>query len=527
MKSYVFRNSTIEYLFGSKVSFSGYDEFSNTPQKTKNLLWLYFTPLDITENTSQLIIDNYLQRINYVLSQLSESQSLTIFTLSSRLIYLNCENSNERIKNSIDFFNKKIIELSKDHRGVKYIDIEDFFKDFSVSELLDWKFYFLSLMIINPNIGSRFKVWFDNKLNAINFIRKKCLILDLDNTLWGGIIGEDGIDGISLGGGYPGNVYKDFQKLIKRAATTGVIIAVCSKNNLDDVQEAWNSHPEMVLVEKDFSSMRINWEDKAKNIVEIADELNIGLDSIVFIDDNPRERDRVKSELPLVVVPDFPDEAYDLVQFFSNVYDEHFQVYQLTQEDARKTEQYKNNVKRTQLMSSVGTMDEYIQNLEIELSFFIGKNIPRVSQMTQKTNQFNLTTKRYSESDINKFLKEDCLLFSLGVKDKFGDNGITGASIVKLDKETNTAEIDSFLLSCRIIGKKIENVFMSLIANHLYGLGINTINASYIPTKKNIQTKEFYEGNGFQLANESIISRDYICKIERKIKIDNKFTIIK
>lgn len=177
-------------------------------------------------------------------------------------------------------------------------------------------------------------------------IVKKCLVLDLDNTLWGGVLGEDGVEGIQLGNIYPGLAFYDFQKGLLELYKSGVILAVCSKNNESDVLECWTKHPSILINKKHLSSYRINWVDKPTNIRAIADELNIGLDSIVFIDDNPVERERVKFELPMVSVPDFPEQPYLLPDFLKSVHFQYFQIYQLTDEDQKKTEQYKTNVKR-------------------------------------------------------------------------------------------------------------------------------------------------------------------------------------
>jgi len=382
-------------------------------------------------------------------------------------------------------------------------------------------------MVVKPQIALEFKKWFNKKFDAINYKRKKCLVLDLDNTLWGGILGEDGIDGVKLGGDYPGNAFRDFQANIKMAANAGVMLAVCSKNNIEDVKEMWAKHPENILRENDFVCIKSNWDDKAKNIAEIAQELNIGLDSFVFIDDNPRERERVKTELPMVEVPDFPDQPFELFDFFTKIYSDFFQIHRLTNEDSKKTKQYKENTLRNQLKNSIGSIDEYIKNLNIELSIFVNSNISRVAQMTQKTNQFNLTTKRYSESEINNFIENGHYIYSLGVKDKFGDNGITAAAIVLLNKHNNSADIDSYLLSCRILGKNIENIFLKYILNQLYDRGIINVTAKYSKTKKNSQTTSFYENNNFDIVGQSKGEKSYICRLNKQFKIDNKFKLVK
>lgn len=525
MESFVFRNFTIEPLFNKGVLFSGYDEFEKVPSEANYLVWFYFLPLLPKEVNIHELIENYLYRIDYVLKNANPNQTVLVFSITTRLNYSKYENSNVNVREAVEYYNREIFNLSKENKNVKFIDFDNFLNSYSLGDIIDWKFYYLSKMIINPKLAGSFKIWFEGQINAINFKRKKCLILDLDNTLWGGVLGEEGVEGIQLGADYPGNAYKDFQLLIKQALKAGVILAACSKNNLHDVMNAWETHPEMILKENDFSSLRINWNDKAVNIVEIANELNIGLDSLVFIDDNPRERERIKTELSEVETPDFPENPYDLVKFFYELYQNYFQVYKLSDEDLKKTEQYKDNAKRNRLLKSFDSMDEYIKNLEIELKFMINKNLTRVAQMTQKTNQFNLTTHRYSESDINSFINNNQLIFSLGVSDKFGDNGITGASIVFLDKKNGIAEIDSFLLSCRILGKGIEHIFLKLILNHLFKMGFTKVNTSYIHSSKNSQTKDFYEKNEFTLLNESEKEKNYIYKFIHKFNINNKYKI--
>jgi FkbH-like protein len=181
---------------------------------------------------------------------------------------------------------------------------------------LDWKYYYISQSLITPKLNASFNEWFERKLAAIQGKRKKCLVLDLDNTLWGGILGEDGIEGIKISDTYPGLAFRDFQESILEAANNGVILAVCSKNNEEDVLDVWEKHPYLILRQKHISAYRINWQDKATNIQELADELNIGLDSMVFIDDNPAERTRVQQTIPEVVVPDFPEHPHQMSAFF-------------------------------------------------------------------------------------------------------------------------------------------------------------------------------------------------------------------
>jgi FkbH-like protein len=279
----------------------------------------------------------------------------------------------------------------------------------------------------------------------------------------------------------------------------GVILAICSKNNENDVLEVWKNRTDIVLKKDDFVTYRINWLDKATNIKSIANELNIGLDSFVFIDDNPTERELIKQQLPEVVVPDWVNQPYELPNLLKNIVDNYFSVYSVTDEDRQKTNQYKIRAEREVLQSQFSNLDDFIKSLNIELSIepINDVSIVRAAQMTQKTNQFNLTTKRYTESDIRLILSNGGLGWTLSVKDKFGDNGITGLCLV-----TESGNIDTFLMSCRVLGKKIENVFISEIFTKLVNANKKQITAQYIPTLKNDQVSDFYDRNGFEVMSK-------------------------
>ncbi|MEI3465692.1 MAG: HAD-IIIC family phosphatase [Bacteroides fragilis] len=212
-------------------------------------------------------------------------------------------------------YNNALYVAEAGHKNVKVIDITEFTRKFNTSELFDWKFYFISQMGMNPKLSKDFKAWWDKKQNSISLKRKKCLVLDLDNTLWGGVLGEEGIDGIKIGGDYPGKAFLYWQEALLDLSKSGVILTVCSKNNEQDVLDAWDKNPFNVLKKEHFVAYRINWTDKATNIKELASELNIGLDSFVFVDDNPTERELIKQMLPMVEVPEFPTQPYGLMSF--------------------------------------------------------------------------------------------------------------------------------------------------------------------------------------------------------------------
>jgi FkbH-like protein len=363
-------------------------------------------------------------------------------------------------------------------------------------------------------------------MRSIDNKRKKCLVLDLDNTLWGGILGEDGIENLKIGDAYPGLAYLHFQEAILEAANAGIILAICSKNNEEDALEVFEKHPFQLIKLNNISAYRINWQDKATNIQELADELNIGLDSIVFIDDNPAERERVKQMHPEVIVPDFPPSPFLMVSYFKKIYEDHFQAYKLTNEDLSKTSQYIANSERNIFKKSFTTVEEYLKSLEMELTIYEASifTIPRIAQMTQKTNQFNLTTFRYTDDDIKNKIKKGELIHCLSVKDKFGDNGIAVLSIIQI--ENNIATIDSLLLSCRILGRNIEGVYLNYIINLLFDKNITEVRSCYLPSNKNKQTKDFYEKMNFNLVEtKSDGSKYYSLQLTQKRNIENYYTI--
>jgi FkbH-like protein len=518
MKYYIYRNFTVENLFiGHHAEFSGYSDITQVPEDATNYVWFYLPSINL--NTFELAneVFDFKSRLDYLLTRIPTNKRFLLFTLDC-LFEFKGESSSAMVDAAIQEYNAHLYDLSSKHQNFKVID----FRRFIVSAgqgVFDWRFYYISQSLINPKFNATFALWFQKQLDAIDGKRKKCLVLDLDNTLWGGILGEDGLDGIQLGNTYPGRAYYDFQIGLMQAKDSGVILTLCSKNNESDVLEYWEKHPAQVLRRNHVAAYRINWRDKATNIRELAEELNIGLDSMVFIDDNPAERERVKQELPMVSVPDFPKQPYLLPHFLKEVYQEHFQIYQLTAEDKKKTDQYIANAERKVFSQAFKNADEYLASLLMELRVFTGDeySIPRIAQMTQKTNQFNLTTPRLTEQDLWNCLQAGAMVNCLGVKDRFGDNGITVASIISI--QDNAASIDAFLLSCRILGRDIEKAYLFFLINELQTRGIEIIEASYIPTAKNKQTEKFYESCGFSCIQDENGTRRYQMVLKSKIEI--------
>jgi len=528
-KYFIFRNSTVENLFSKfHAAYSGYNDISYIPDDADAYFWAYFSPIKTNAELYILEIEAYIQQLQLALSQIKPQKAFYAFTMCN-MHYIYRENSNYSINEAIENYNNQLFELSKTCLNLKIIDFSRFCSHYATSNLIDWRFYYISQMQINPKLTGDFNSWIQKEIAAIEGKRKKCLALDLDNTLWGGILGEDGIEGIQIGNTYPGNAFLDFQNNLLELSKNGVILTVCSKNNEDDVVEAWNKNPFLQIKKEQLAAWRINWNNKADNIVELAEELNIGLDSIVFIDDNPAEREYVKQMLPMIETPEFPKQPYMLYEFFEKICTEYFQIYKLTGEDKEKLKQYKANVERVSFQKSFTSFDDYLKSLEIilDIQTLNSMNLSRIAQMTQKTNQFNLTTKRYTEEDITTFAAQGAKIYCISVRDKFGDSGITGVAIVTVGVKNRTADIDSFLLSCRILGKGIETVFLKYLLQQLKNNGILNITSTFIPTTKNKQVSDFFEKNSFSLrtTDENGNKRyNYMIK-DGDLEIDDRYKI--
>ena len=335
---------------------------------------------------------------------------------------------------------------------------------------------------------------------ALKGKNKKCLVLDCDNTLWGGISGEDGLKGIKLGPNYPGSAYLAFQQEILSLFDKGIIIALCSKNNETDVLDVLDNHPHMLIKRNNVTISMINWEDKASNIERIATELNIGLDSIVFVDDNEFEINLVKKILPVVETIHLPkgkSANYKDILASSGLFDS----LTFTDEDKKRNQLYKTEFIRKKSQNEFsGNIESYYKSLN--MIAYIDKasvNVtPRIAQLTQKTNQFNLTTKRYTESDIEKFIlneKSDVIFVEL--EDRFGNMGIIGVSIIHYFKDF--AEIDTFLLSCRVIGRGLENVLLNTCVQLAKNKNLSIVKGLYLKSDKNNQVIDFYTKNKFKI----------------------------
>jgi len=325
----------------------------------------------------------------------------------------------------------------------------------------------------------------------------KALVVDLDNTLWGGVIGEDGLSGIQLGPEYPGAAFLNLQRAILDLYHRGIILAICSKNNSDDALEALEKHSHMLLRPRHFAAMRINWNDKAQNLREIAAELSIGIGALGFLDDSPQERAQVGRQLPEVCVIDLPKDPME----FSTALREcpAFERLNLSAEDLERSRYYAEERQRKGLAEQAPSLDEFYRSLEmcVEIGPVDADSLKRVAQLTQKTNQFNLTTRRYTEQQIAELMElPEWNVYCLRASDKFGDSGVVGVAMTR--KFGDNLEIDNLLLSCRVIGRTIETAFLSYLAQEALQQGSRRLSGWFVPTRKNAPSKNFYSSHGFE-----------------------------
>lgn len=331
-------------------------------------------------------------------------------------------------------------------------------------------------------------------------LSKKCLVLDLDNTLWGGVIGEDGLGGIKLGQGDPaGEAFIAFQQRIKALQGKGVILAVCSKNNDADAREPFLKHPEMILKLDDFAMFVANWERKPDNIRAIAQTLNIGLDSLVFVDDNPAEREIMRQFVPEVEVLALPGDPSGYARALSEYL--MFETSAFTAEDAAKTEQYRAKARIAALEANAGSIEDFHRSLRMQATIepFDDLHLPRIVQLLGKTNQFNLTTRRHGEAQVRAFMNDpDCVHWCLKLRDRFADHGLVSLIIAKRDGANGAVmDIDSWLMSCRVIGRTVEAELLSHVSEAALRMGCTAIRGTYVPTAKNGMVKDVFAQFGF------------------------------
>lgn len=405
--------------------------------------------------------------------------------------------------------NCELMRLTQEYPNLFICDIAALQNQFGREWMFDSSVYVSTEMVLSldalPYVGSRVM----DIICAMEGKFKKCLILDLDNTVWGGVVGDDGWENIQVGHGLGiGKAYTEFQEWVKKLKNRGIIIAVCSKNDEDKAKEPFEKNPEMVLRLDDIAVFVANWENKADNIRTIQQILNIGFDSMVFLDDNPAERAIVRENVPGVCVPELPEDPGDYLEYLYSL--NLFETASYSAGDKDRTKQYQTEAKRVQAAQKFINEADFLKSLDMVsvVEGFTSFNTPRVAQLSQRSNQFNLRTVRYTDGEIAALGASDkhvCLSFTL--EDKFGDNGLICVIIME-KRDAKTLFVDTWLMSCRVLKRGMENFTLNTMVEYAKAHGFERIVGEYIPTLKNGMVKEHYPNLGFKAIGDNIYELD-------------------
>lgn len=471
-------------------------------------------------NQNKMIIENIKKKLNCALI-------LQTIPLPPLRIFNNYE---QKIKNSattlINRLNKKIINYSLFSKDFIF-DVANLASDLGVMNWHDSTFYNLGEFPFNNDFLEVYSYKLSNLISIIKGNVKKVLILDLDDTIWGGTIGDVGYEGIKIGYSDPeSKSFLNFQKIILNLKERGVILAVCSKNDLNLAKSAFIKRKDMILKLKDISVFKANWENKAKNITEIQKELNLSYNSMVFVDNNQVERDFIRKTLPDISVPELSNDSSNYGRDL--IFPGYFEVTNFSKEDKNRSSYYAANIKRQDLKNKSLSLKHYLKTLEMRanLKSFDKKNIDRIEQLIQRSNQFNFTTKRYQKKEILKLITASKKYYTLqsNLEDKFGDNGIVSLVIGK--KERSSMNIDTWVMSCRVFSRTLENTILNKIIHDMKKLKIRHLVGEYIKTQKNKIVENLYKEMGFtcliknkNYSKWSLDIRKYKIKKNKNIKI--------
>lgn len=417
----------------------------------------------------------------------------------------------------IERLNQDLLEQLREHVGqnrILVVDQERLEARYGKRGVRDERLWYLASVPFADAFLPTLTSEYVRLLRPLLGLSRKCIVLDLDNTLWGGVVGEDKLEHLKLGGSSaPGNAFYDFQQyLLHLQQERGILLTLCSKNNEDDVWPVLENHPDMILRRSSFVAVRVNWETKPTNVRSIAHELNIGLDSMVFLDDNPAERALMRQEVPEVLTVEMPRDPALYVKTVKAL--DVFEVVQVTEEDRRRVQLYQQQQARKSFeieqrqstvtnQQSPENLTAYLQNLEmkVQIATATGFTLPRIAQLINKTNQFNTTTRRYTEAQVQTMMEapNDWSIYSVTVSDRFGDSGLTGVVILrKKESGSNSVwEVDSFLLSCRILGRGVEDALLAFVVQQAGKAGVSVLRASFLPTAKNEPARGFFGRHGW------------------------------
>jgi FkbH-like protein len=465
------------------------------PTATRGILFSLYD--ELASRLSALVVINTFPTPLYVENAVASSKDM----------------SDRRIK--VRELNQEIFGYARAHASQFFVvDLERLLTIVGEEKGLDYRFWYLYKSPLKRDILNLYAREIVTIGRALKGKAKKVLILDCDNTLWGGVVGEEGLNGIQLDrNDYPGRSFYDFQRTIVNLAERGVVVALCSKNNKQDVWEVFENHPHCLLRKSHLSAWKINWKSKVENIAALAKDLNLSLESFVLVDDSQIECNLVRQMLPEVTVLEVPERLYDLPMLLLR--DGLFDTLTLSREDTARAEMYRTESQRKELQEKSQSLDDYLASLGIAATIHrtVAADIPRVAQLVGKTNQFNLTTRRHSEEDIRRFVASpDWAVYSMSAKDRFGDLGLIAVFIAHRDG--GTGMIDSLLMSCRALGRKLELAFVHECLSEVEReWQLNVWHAEYLPTKKNQQVESFWESVGFKCTESTADGKKYIVAV--------------
>ncbi|MDC1239877.1 HAD-IIIC family phosphatase [Litorivicinus sp.] len=493
------------------VSFGDYDNiiqdgFNPTDANLVIIFWelpnfiegLHYRVDALTNDEMTMLEEKIVNEILLVFDSL-ESIPLVLFNRFSSLLFNQSTPLQGHLETLANRLNNRIDQMVLNN--IHLVNVDKVIATVGIQNSADFRYFYSSKALYTIAFFQAYVNTILPYILAANGKMKKAIIFDCDNTLWGGILGEDGLDNISLSpNNRVGTVFSEVQGLaLSLKKNQGVLLGLCSKNNPADVDKVLDEHPDMLIKKDDLSIKKVNWNDKVSNLKQISNELNIGLDSIVFVDDSDFEVELIKKELPEITVLKVPTKIYKYPMLLRNAFGLFFGMGQ-TDEDRNKTQIYKQQNERKAEEKSFSNIDDYLESLGLKIRVYVddSSSIMRLAQISQKTNQFNLTTTRYTDSLISKLILESNVrVVSISVSDKFGESGITGLCILKFDRMAKAGHIETLLMSCRIIGRNIEYAFMDTLICLVKKEGVSKLNASYRKTSKNEQVSDFYTRCGF------------------------------
>jgi len=417
------------------------------------------------------------------------------------------------LRSAIAAFNARLIEDTP-RGGDVIVDIDWLAQSVGLDAWYDDRQWYLARTPFAQKALPLYADFICRIIAALRGKARKCLILDLDNTLWGGIIGDDGIDNIALSPGDPrGEAFRTIQSTAADLRRRGVVLAVCSKNDAATALEVFRTHPEMILKESDIAVFMANWDDKATNIERIASQLELGLDAMVLLDDNPAERAQVRQALPQVAVPELDEDPSSYARTLLAA--GYFESTAFTREDLARAEQYQGNADRARVLAGSRNLDDFLHSLQMRMdcSPFNAVGRKRIAQLINKTNQFNVTTRRYTEQEVAEFESSaQHYTLQISVKDRFGDNGMI--SVVICTKRNVEWDIDTWLMSCRVLNRKVEEAVCNRIARDAKAAGAKRLLGTFAPTDRNSIVRELYSKLGFKLLDEQPTASRWVLDLE-------------